>query len=55
VTRRGGVTTLAGGDATPRRENGGDDVSWSAVNLSRSKNKEKSQDQFSYYKWTVKI
>jgi hypothetical protein len=28
VTRRGGLATSAGGEATAERENGGDDASW---------------------------
>jgi hypothetical protein len=36
-----------GGEATPRRGKGGDDVSWADVNLTEPK--------FSSFKWTVKI
>jgi hypothetical protein len=37
VTQRGGVATSAGGEATPERRKGGDDVNWAGVNLTRSK------------------
>jgi hypothetical protein len=40
VTQRGGVVTLAGGEAAPGREKRGDDASWGDVNLTRPKNKE---------------
>jgi hypothetical protein len=31
---------VAGGEATPRREKGGDDASWADANLTGPKNKE---------------
>jgi hypothetical protein len=37
VTRRGSVTTLTGVEATPKRRKGGDDVSWTDVNLTEPK------------------
>jgi hypothetical protein len=37
VIRYDGVTTLAGGETTPRREKGVDDASWVDVNLTVSK------------------
>jgi hypothetical protein len=55
VTRCGGMTMLAGGEATLRRRNGVNDTSWSDVNLTGLKNKENLHNQFSWYKWTVKI
>jgi hypothetical protein len=55
VTRRGGVATSIGGEVTPGRGKGGDEVSWTDANLTGSKNKENSHGQFSCYKWTVKI
>jgi hypothetical protein len=33
MTRHNGVAMSAGGEATPRREMGGDDASWTDVNL----------------------
>jgi hypothetical protein len=55
VTRRDGVTTLAGGEATPGKGTGGDDVSWVDANPTGPKNEENSRDRVSCYKWTVKI
>jgi hypothetical protein len=37
VTQRGGVATSARGEATPEREKGGDDASWTDENLTRPK------------------
>jgi hypothetical protein len=46
----------AGGEAAPGRENGGDDASWADTNVTKPKNEKKnSRNQFSYFKWTVKI
>jgi hypothetical protein len=39
VTWRGGVATLAIGEAAPERGKGGDDASWTDVNLIRPKMK----------------
>jgi hypothetical protein len=55
VARCSGVATSAGREATPRREKGEDDVSWADANLTVPKNKENACNQFSCYKWTVKI
>jgi hypothetical protein len=55
VTRRGGMATLAEGDAASGRGKRGDGVSWADVNLTGSKNEENPRDQFRWYKWTVKI
>jgi hypothetical protein len=55
VTRCGGVTTSAGGEATPGRGKGGDDANWADVNLTMPKNKENLPGRFSWYKWMVKI
>jgi hypothetical protein len=41
MTRCGGVATSVGGEATPKREKGGDDVSWVDANLTGPKNKKK--------------
>jgi hypothetical protein len=38
VTRRGGMMTSVGGEAAPKREKGGDDVSWAGANLTGLKN-----------------
>jgi hypothetical protein len=38
MTWRGGVTILAGGETTPEREKGGDDVSRADTNLTKKKN-----------------
>jgi hypothetical protein len=43
VTRRGGVTTSAGGEAAPGRGKGGDNASWADVNLTRQKNKKSTR------------
>jgi hypothetical protein len=51
----GGVMTSAGVEAAPGREKRGDDSSWTDTNLYRQKNEENPHDQFSYYKWTMKI
>jgi hypothetical protein len=53
--KRDGMTTLARGEAAPRREKRGDNVSWADANLTRSKNEENSHSRFSLYNWTVKI
>jgi hypothetical protein len=55
MTQCGGEATSTGGEVTPGREKGGDDVSWADMNLSKSKNKKNSYDRFNYFKWTVKI
>jgi hypothetical protein len=47
--------TSTGGEVTPVREKGGDNVSWADVNLPGPKNKENSSCRFSCYNWTVKI
>jgi hypothetical protein len=49
------MMTSTRGEVVPGRRKGGDDVSWADVNLAGPKNKENSYDQFSWYKWTVKI
>jgi hypothetical protein len=49
------MTTLTGGEAAPRREKRGDDVSCVDTNFTGLKNEKKSHDQFSWYKYTVKI
>jgi hypothetical protein len=45
-----GMMTSAGKEAASGREKGGDDFSWTDMNLYRSKNEENPHDQFSYYK-----
>jgi hypothetical protein len=45
MTRCGGVATSVGGEATPKREKGGDDVSWVDANLTGPKNKKNSRDR----------
>jgi hypothetical protein len=45
----------AGGGATPGREKGADNVSWTDANFTEPKNKENSYGRFSYYKWTMKL
>jgi hypothetical protein len=47
VTRRGGMVTLVGEDVTPERVKGGDDASWTYINLTNLKNKENPRDRFS--------
>jgi hypothetical protein len=37
MTRRTGVATSVGGEATPERRKGGDDISWTDVDLTGSK------------------
>jgi hypothetical protein len=49
VTRRGGVTTSARGEAAPVRGKKGDDTSWTDTNFTGSKNK-KNTHGFSCYK-----
>jgi hypothetical protein len=49
------VTTSARGEARPKREKGGDDVSLADANLTVLKNKENPCGRFSWYKWRVKI
>jgi hypothetical protein len=44
MTQCGGEATSTGGEVTPEREKGGDDVSWADMNLSKSKNKENLYD-----------
>jgi hypothetical protein len=39
VTRRGSVTTSAGGEAAPERGMGEDDINWTNVDLIELKNK----------------
>jgi hypothetical protein len=55
VTRCGGVTTSARGEAALGMGKGGDDTSWTDVNLTGPKNKENPRGRFRWYKWTVKI
>jgi hypothetical protein len=43
VTKRGGMTTLAGGETPPGEGEGGDDVSWADMNFTDLKNKENSR------------
>jgi hypothetical protein len=45
----------AEGEIAPERGNGGDELSWTDVNLTGPKNEENSRRRFSCYKWTVKI
>jgi hypothetical protein len=40
-TQHGGMMTSAGGEAAPRREKGGDDITWVYTNLTRPKNEKK--------------
>jgi hypothetical protein len=40
----------SGGEASPERGKGGDDVCWADTNLARLKNEKKSCGQFSCYK-----
>jgi hypothetical protein len=51
VTRHGGMTTLAGGEAPPRREKGRDDASWSDANLTRLKKKIHVIDSAAINEW----
>jgi hypothetical protein len=46
MTWRGGVTTLAGGEAAPGRRKGGDDASLADTNHTRLKNEENSRCRF---------
>jgi hypothetical protein len=39
VTQCGGMMTSVGGEAAPRRKNGGDDASWTDTNLTGLKMK----------------
>jgi hypothetical protein len=55
VTRRGSVTTSAGGEAAPERGMGEDDINWTNVNLIELKNKKNQHGRFNWYKWTVEI
>jgi hypothetical protein len=55
VIWHGGMATSAGGEAAPERGKGEDNTSWTDVNLIGPKNKENPHDQFSCYKWMVKI
>jgi hypothetical protein len=50
VTRHSGMMISNGGEAAPGKGKGGDDVSWTDMNFSGSKNKENSHSQFSCYK-----
>jgi hypothetical protein len=50
VTQHDSVVVSAGGEATPGRGKGGDDVSWADVNLTGQKNKENTHGRFSCYK-----
>jgi hypothetical protein len=46
VTRCGSVTMSTGGEAAPGREKGGDNASWTDVNLTGPKYKENPHGQF---------
>jgi hypothetical protein len=50
VTRRGGVTTLTGGEAVPGTGKEVDNANWADTNLTGLKNKKKSGDRFNCYK-----
>jgi hypothetical protein len=54
VTRCGGVTTLATGEAALGRRKEVDDASWTNANLAGPKNEENLRDQFNYYKMNGK-
>jgi hypothetical protein len=54
VTRCGGVTTLATGEAALGRRKEVDDASWTNANLTGPKNEENLRDQFNYYKMNGK-
>jgi hypothetical protein len=47
VTRRGGVTTSTGGEATLETGTGGDDASWADANPTGPKNEENTRGRFS--------
>jgi hypothetical protein len=55
VIWHGGMATSAGGEPAPERGKGEDNTSWTDVNLIGPKNEENPHDQFSCYKWMVKI
>jgi hypothetical protein len=46
---------VGGGEVTPRRGKGGDDISWADANLTGPRTEENSSSRFSCYKWMVKI
>jgi hypothetical protein len=50
VTRHGGVTMSAGGEAASGRGNGRHDASWTDVSLTGSKNEENPHGRFNCYK-----
>jgi hypothetical protein len=55
MTRHGGMTMSAEGEAAPKRGKGGDNVSWADAILTVPKNEENSCGRFSCYNWMVKI
>jgi hypothetical protein len=50
MIRRGSIATSAGGEATPGRGKGGDDVDWADANLTEPKNEENSRGRLGCYK-----
>jgi hypothetical protein len=49
------VAASARGEAALGRGKGGDDVSWVDMNLTKPKKMNKTNVQFGWYKWMVKI